>query len=195
VARSSLGRQAITWERSSEVASLVPATGPGDGGLPDAARRLLAEWEHIAPETIISIGVGRPSDDPIRLSESYGEARRALHVSAWRTGGGAVSEFRHLGVDRLLVGLPDAELADFVATMLQPLVDYDRRHRADLVVTLEAWLETRNAAAAARRLFVHYNTMKNRLRLIEDILGGSLDDPHRSLALSVALRIHGLPRA
>jgi DNA-binding PucR family transcriptional regulator len=105
-----------------------------------------------------------------------------------------VIDFRDLGVDRLLVGVPDPELADFEATILRPLLDHDARHRTELLATVEAYLATRNAAAAARRLFVHYNTMKNRLRLVEEVLGWSLDDPDRSLALAIALRIRRLSR-
>jgi PucR family transcriptional regulator, purine catabolism regulatory protein len=62
------------------------------------------------------------------------------------------------------------------------------------VATLEMVLATRNSALAARRLFIHYNTLKNRLRQIEEILGPVLGDPDRTLGLTLALRIRRLPR-
>jgi purine catabolism regulator len=191
-ARTAFGRQAITWERSAEVAALVAA--PHEATAAESAGRLVAEWGRIEPSTAISAGIGRVVSDPLRLAESYREARRALEIGAWAAGPGQVTDFRDLGVDRLLIGLPDAELADFEATILRPLLDHDARHRTELVATVEAYLATRNAAAAARRLFVHYNTMKNRLRLVEEVLGWSLDDPDRSLALGIALRIRRLAR-
>jgi purine catabolism regulator len=192
-ARAALGRQAITWERSAEVAALVVA-GPGESATVEAADRLLETWRQSAPDATISVGVGRTTGDPIALAESYTEARRALEIGRWARGPGHVSDFRHLGIDRLLVGMPEIELADFVETTLGPLVEYDRQQRSDLVATLDAYLVDRNAAAAARRLFIHYNTMKNRLTQIEEVLGTSLDDPARTLALSVALRIRRVPR-
>jgi purine catabolism regulator len=73
-------------------------------------------------------------------------------------------------------------------------VAYDGRHHADLMGSLEAYLDTRNAAQAARRLFVHYNTMKNRPRTIEDLIGPFRDDPDRCLGLAIALRVRRLPR-
>ena len=62
------------------------------------------------------------------------------------------------------------------STRSAPLVEHDRHPRTDLVETLEVWLETRNMAEAARRMYVHYNTFKNRLERIEAIIGPVLTD-------------------
>ena len=94
---------------------------------------------------------------------------------------GATVEARWLaGLD----ALPDV-VGDFVELALD-------RHAAlgDLVSR-----NPQRGRGRARRLFVHYNTLKNRLRLVEEILGRPLDDPDRSLGLALALRIHRLPRA
>jgi DNA-binding PucR family transcriptional regulator len=191
-ARLMLGARAIVWERSAEVAALVV---PFAAGLAEMGERFVAEARRALPDSTLSVGIGRPVDDPVRLADSLTEARRALSIGRWSRGAGNVSLFADLGVDRLLVGLQEVELADFVTQMLGPLLDYDARHRTDLTRTLEVYLETRNGALAARRLFVHYNTLKNRLRLVEEVLGTSLDDPDRALGLALALRIHRLPQA
>jgi DNA-binding PucR family transcriptional regulator len=86
-----------------------------------------------------------------------------------------------------------AELHAFVEATLGPLLAHDRRHGTDLCATLDAYLATRNGALAARQLFVHYNTLKNRLGLIRELMGPVIDDPERSLAASVALRLRRLP--
>lgn len=189
VVRAALGRSAIVWERSSEVAALAPADPDRGHPIADAGSRVVAEARRGLPEAILSIGVGRVATDPLRLAESFTQARRAIDVGRRTRGPGRVTAFRDLGVDRLLAGLPEAELVDFAGTVLAPLIAHDAARRTDLLATLEAYLETRNAAAAARRLWVHYNTMKNRLLLIEEVLDLSLDDPDRSLELAIALRI------
>lgn len=191
-ARLALGARAIVWERSAEVAALVV---PFAAGLAEMGERFVAEARRALPDSIVSVGVGRPVDDAVRLADSYTEARRALSIGRWARGAGHVSLFADLGVDRLLVGVPEAELAGFATQLLGPLLEHDARHRTDLTRTLEVYLEARNGALAARRLFVHYNTLKNRLRLIEEILGPLLDDPGRCLGLALALRIHRLPGA
>jgi purine catabolism regulator len=44
-------------------------------------------------------------------------------------------------------------------------------------------------AEAARRIHVHYNTFKNRLERIEDILGPLVTDAARSLECEVAIYV------
>ncbi|HEU0235972.1 MAG TPA: PucR family transcriptional regulator ligand-binding domain-containing protein [Candidatus Limnocylindrales bacterium] len=193
-ARGALGRNAIIWERSAEVAALAP-TGPREADLRDLGARLLDEARRTVPDGLVGIGIGRSVADPLALAESWTEARRALEIGRWGNGAGGATVYADLGVDRLLVGLPEADLAEFATSLLAPLVAYDERHRTDLVGTLEVFLETRNAALAARRLFVHYNTLKNRLRLIEELVGPVSTDPGRALGLGVALRVRRLPRA
>jgi purine catabolism regulator len=193
-ARTALGRGAIAWERSADVAALGPVSDVREE--PEAAaaaRRFLAEVTRTLPDAVVSVGIGRPRADPLALAESYGEARRALEIGRGSRGPGHVSVFGELGIDRLLVHVPDAEQADFAETMLGLLLAHDARHRTDLLPTLETFLATRNAASTARRLFVHYNTVKGRLRVIEEILGPVLDDPDRCLGLALALRIRRSP--
>ncbi len=190
--RALLGRSAIVWERSAEVAALA-VVPPGRPALGDIARRVSAEATRVAPDATTSVGAGTIATDPLELARSFSEARRALQVGRSALGAGCVSVFGELGAEQLLVGLPASTLQEFVAVHLEPLLAFDARHRTDLVRTLETWLATRNAALAARLLFVHYNTLKNRLATLEEILGPFLADPERCLALSLALRIHRLP--
>ncbi len=192
-ARLALGRNAIVWERSTQVAALVPAGTGGLDGLRRAAERLAAEGKRAVPDGVVSIGIGRIEQDPLRLADSYTAARRALSIGRWGHGSGRISLFEHLGIDRLLVEHDATELADFAASLIGALVAYDARHQTDLLGSLEAFLDTRNAALAARSLFVHYNTMKNRLRTIESLIGPFRDDPDRCLGLAIALRVRRLP--
>jgi purine catabolism regulator len=106
-----------------------------------------------------------------------------------------VTTFDELGLDRLLVALPPAEAVSFRDAALGRLEAYDAAHGANLVATLDTYLATRNAALAARQLYLHYNTLKNRLARIEDLIGPFLDDPDRCLTLSLALRMRRLPVA
>jgi purine catabolism regulator len=141
------------------------------------------------PTIPVSVGVGRVRDDPLELRESHVEARRALEVGRWRSPGEVVI-FERMGLDRLLASVSDVELSAFRDTMIEPLAAYDRTHRSNLVDTLEAFVATRNAAEAARRLYVHYNTVRSRLARIEELIGPFLGDTERLTGLAVALHIH-----
>jgi len=188
-ARTALGPSAIVWERSTQAAALLAPRGTDPAALLEAAASLGREAARRLPTTPVSVGIGRLRDDPLELRESHAEARRALEVGRWRNPGEVVI-FERMGLDRLLASVSDVELSAFRDTMIEPLAAHDRAHRSNLVDTLEAYVATRNAAEAARRLYVHYNTVRSRLARIEELIGPFLADTERLTGLAVALHIH-----
>lgn len=192
-ARASLGAGAIIWERSREIAALIAVERPDEAR--DAGAALQADAARRMPGSVVGVGIGRPASDPLDLGISYGEARRALTIGRWAHGPGRLSLFDDLGLDRLLVSVATPDIEAYCLAVVGPLEAYDSKHGTNLVETLEAYLASRNAALAARQLFVHYNTLKNRLARIEEIIGPYLDDPERCLSLSVAIRLRRLPAA
>ena len=94
-----------------------------------------------------------------------------------------------------MVAVPHSDAEAFCTDVLGPLEAYDAARGTSLVTTLETFLATRNAALAARQLYLHSNTLKNRLAKIEEIIGPYLDDPDRCLSLALALRLRRLPRS
>lgn len=189
-ARATLGSESIVWARSTTIAALV-APGTDDASerreLADQLRRALDERLQVVT---VSIGVGRRVDRPDDLPRSYIEASRAVDVGRWAKGRHVTEVFDQLGFERLLASTSPEELAEFVENAIGRLIDHDRAHRTDLVVTLGAWFDTRNMAQAARQVHVHYNTFKNRLERIESILGRVLDDSATSLECEVAVYIY-----
>lgn len=208
-ARVALGASAIIWERSRDVGALVvadevagrgsqaKAVGASGRGteLRELGAGLLAEAHRRLPGAVVSVGIGTPAKDPLDLERSFDEARRALGIGVWGHGPGRVTSFDDLGLDRILVALPTADVEAFCGSMLGRLEAYDVARGTSLVATLETYLATRNAALAARELYLHYNTLKNRLARIEEVIGPYLDDPGRCLSLSLALRLRRLPGA
>ncbi|MCC7371810.1 MAG: PucR family transcriptional regulator ligand-binding domain-containing protein [Chloroflexi bacterium] len=195
-ASAALGREAIVWQRSAGVAALV-APGPrGRAALLEAAAALQAEAARRLPGSLVSVGIGRTCDDPLDLAASHREALRALAVGRRTRGPGHVSLFEDLGLDRLLAGCSNEELAAFREATLGPLLTYDTAHGSELVRTLEVFLAcSGNGAKAAHVLYVHYNTVRQRLATVEQVLGQSLDDADARLSLGLALRVlRMLPR-
>lgn len=75
---------------------------------------------------------------------------------------------------------------------LGPLVDYDERHAGHLVQTLETYLaQSRGGGirAASDTLYVHPNTLRYRLRQIEELTGRSLDLPSDLVELYLAIQL------
>ncbi len=80
------------------------------------------------------------------------------------------------------------------AAPLDELDDLDADHGTDLVATLEVYLECLgDVSRAARKLNVHANTVRYRLRRIRDLVGLDLDDPDQRLFVWLQLRTRARP--
>jgi PucR family transcriptional regulator, purine catabolism regulatory protein len=96
-----------------------------------------------------------------------------------------------LGSFRLLslVREPE-ELRRFVTETLGELAANGEPESAELLHTLQVLLDTNlNVAEAARRLFVHYNTLRYRIGKLERVLGPFPTDPDLRLDLALALKV------
>lgn len=186
-ARAALGEDAIAWGRRTGFAVLVVAEKKGE--TLEAARRLHAELERAVPGATVSIGVGRVAPEMGALPTSYLEATQALTVGRDLEGPGCVVSFDELGLFRLLHPLAaGADLERYCADLLGPLVTYDRERNGELVKTLESYLQNgSNAAATARELFIHYNTLRYRLAKIDKLTEGLERNAIARLSLEVAL--------
>ncbi|MFC6881265.1 PucR family transcriptional regulator [Actinomadura yumaensis] len=80
----------------------------------------------------------------------------------------------------LLASVPERTRCSFRDRMLGPLEEYDSERRAELLHTLEVFLSCSGSwSRTATRLHVHVNTLRYRIRRIEDLTGrdlGTLED-------------------
>ncbi|WP_433475186.1 helix-turn-helix domain-containing protein [Spirillospora sp. CA-142024] len=93
-----------------------------------------------------------------------------------------------------LVAAQSEELIDVaLSTRLAPLMRLPPHRRDALSRTLLTYMECRdNAVAAAERLMVHEQTVRYRIRRLEETLGGVMLDPERRIEL--LLLLHHLVR-
>jgi PucR family transcriptional regulator, purine catabolism regulatory protein len=188
-ARATLGRDAIVWTRSATIAALIAPETDDASERRRIAERLREELDSRLRSVNVSIGVGRRASTPQLLPRSFAEASRAVEVGRWAKGRHVTEIFDQLGLERLLAATPTDDLAEFVQQAIGALVRHDRANDTDLLDTLAVWLETRNMAEAARRMYVHYNTLKNRLDRIEAIIGPIISDAAHALECEVAIYV------
>ncbi len=164
-----------------QLRALLPVPTGGD---------LDGELERVAADERIALGraAARPGlrEGDRALAEATDAARvaRALHPE-----GGAL-EHDALGAYRYLVRLPpDALAGDRQGRAVQSLLEYDRRRRAELTVTLERYLAERGSVTnTAAALFIHPNTLRQRLDRIQQIAEIDLGDEDL-LSLELALKL------
>ncbi|EFF88585.1 conserved hypothetical protein [Streptomyces sp. e14] len=88
----------------------------------------------------------------------------------------------------MVVSAAPAEAAHLVEVVLRPVLDLPAAERSRLLRTLEHWFAAAGSAgAAARTLFVHPNTVRYRLRRVEELTGRSLSDPRATADIRAAL--------
>lgn len=70
------------------------------------------------------------------------------------------------------------EVQSYIEERFRNLVEYDQKHEARLLWTLEELMQNNGSRKeTAEKLFLHRNTMAYRVKKIEEILGCSLGDP------------------
>jgi hypothetical protein len=121
----------------------------------------------------LTIGVSAPVSSAEGLRGALEEARHARRAAAARPGRVSAADHEHLASHVLLLPfVPDDVRRAFTARLLDPLRAYDRRHRADLVATLTAFLEADGSwTRCAARLHLHVNTLRYRIGRIERLTG------------------------
>jgi hypothetical protein len=197
------GARPVPSDGSGEVQAGLPRPPARDrarGAAGDAAAlatRVVRGLERLLPAACVTVGIGGPCRDVTELPRSYTQARRAVETARRFGRRGQVTAFEDLGIYRLLYQVADpVELRSFADQVLGPLVAYDRKHRADLVRSLAAYLRHHgNLQHAARALVVHPNTVSYRLQRIQAITGLDLQDSEDRLVAEVALKILDGPAA
>jgi GAF domain-containing protein len=155
-----------------------------------AAERLRAECEPLGREEGLVVGlsdVDRGAANARRRMREAADAARIGHSLVAE--GGAVS-YEELGAYRYLVHVElDAAPHDRYRQSVEELIEYDRKRGARLVETLEQFLADRGGVtASARALYVHPNTVRQRLSRIERVAGLDLHSEDL-LSLELALKL------
>ncbi|AXK34629.1 PucR family transcriptional regulator [Streptomyces armeniacus] len=139
----------------------------------------------------LTLGVSATVHSAEGLRGALEEARHARRVAAARRGTVCAAGHEELASHVLLLPfVPDDVRRAFTARLLDPLRDYDRRHRAELIPTLEAFLAADGSwTRCAARLHLHVNTLRYRMGRIEQLTGRDLSRLEDKLDFFLALRI------
>lgn len=139
----------------------------------------------------LTLGVSAAVHSAEGLRGALEEARHARRVAAARPGRVCAAGHHELASHVLLLPfVPDDVRRAFTARLLDPLREYDRRHRAELIPTLEAFLDCDGSwTRCASRLHLHVNTLRYRVGRIEQLTGRDLSRLEDKLDFFLALRM------
>jgi purine catabolism regulator len=159
------------------------------------ARDLAAALRHPAVDLLVGVG-GAHNPDAGGVANSFEEAQEAMRVARALGRAQGVVSFAELGMLHWLYHLPPGHADDNIyLEHVRALATYDREKEAELVKTLETYLDYGGSLVdAAKALYVHRNTLLHRIERIEELRGLDLRDSQQRVNLHVALKyflLHG----
>lgn len=132
--------------------------------------KLIAE-KIVAKHHLTRIGIGRKFGSVLSAYRSYQEAELALEMISLVDQETKIIDYNSLGYIRLLSYIHSDLLMQFAKQQLSPLLRYDNENSISLLETLTCYCANNgNIPATASALFLHQNSLRNRLKKIEEIM-------------------------
>lgn len=150
----------------------------------------------------LSIGIGNACQNIADYRRGFAEAEEALQMgqNIQQDRGNdtrlqpTVTHFNDLGVYRYLYKIARMDdLRDVYQDQISRIDSYDKRKNTDLLATLETYLECAgNLTKTSERLFVHRNTLIQRLDRLQSLCDIDLQERGNWLTLQVAIKVFKL---
>jgi GAF domain-containing protein len=186
--------------RNLEAGALVDAGRDALRGLlplpPGATQGDLAPLREVGAGEGVAIGMSSPRRGAEGAAQSLREAQDAGTIARALLPEGGALAYADLGAYRYLVHLTLEDTPhDRLCEAVERLLAYDARRETQLLPTLEQYLADRRVGTStARKLFIHANTLRQRLDRIEKVTGLELAGEDL-LSLELAVKLVRLRRA
>ncbi|MDU1326208.1 MAG: helix-turn-helix domain-containing protein [Clostridiales bacterium] len=126
-----------------------------------------------------------------RLKEYYMQADHALATGIACDPQNMVYHYRTYTLYHMIKDLADnGDIMRFCHPAIQALRRYDREYKTEYLECLRVYLECNgNIADCAQRYFMHYNSIKYRLKVIQSVCNVNLRDPNIFVQLYLSFKI------
>lgn len=158
------------------------------------AEELVAAMGTRFPDVRTVIGIGSVATDSAALREPLIGSREVCQVLRRRSTGSRVGTFADVGTHRMLLGLHDRTvLRRFADDILGPLRSHDGQHGTELERTLRTFLGNDGQwSTTAGALYVHVNTLRNRIAKIGELTGRDVSRLEDRVDLFLAIEADAL---
>jgi GAF domain-containing protein len=159
-------------------------------GNPASADRVIEACDAVGTAEGAVLGVSGPGRGVADARQALRESARAAEIARTLKPSGGALGYERLGAYKYLADLRLEETPrDRQWSAVEALLAHDRRRRTALTDTLEEYLARRRSVTeTARTLFIHPNTLRQRLARIERVSGLELEREDL-LALELALKL------
>jgi hypothetical protein len=180
-----LDRQVVAVPSGPSSIALVPLPEPASW---DSLASRLRSACSVLSDPSLSVGLSSRLTGSSALRGGLEEAGHARSLAESRSGGVVTSDeiYTHA---LLLATMPEDVRRSFTERLLGPLLAYDAAHQSELVRTLEAFLDCAGSwQVCGERMHVHVNTVRYRIRRVEELTGRDLSSMADRVDFYLALR-------
>lgn len=143
----------------------------------------------------LMVGISNRFFSLTEIRVGYSQARSAVYFGqkfpiTYNTGRPVCQYYQYAFLEMLEKCGRDYDLIQYCSPMLLRLLDYDQKNGTDLMNTLFEYLEnSRNINQTADALYVHKNTLLNRLNRIRTVMDCDLNNNWDRFLLSLSFRV------
>lgn len=135
------------------------------------ARKSAEAFAEKIEDDCIAAGVSRCHKEVIQIREAFAECLEALELKKWDISGKKVFQYQDGMIYHILYRLSRKELKDMYQDRAALLAEYDEKNGTRLMETVKTYYDCHfNMAAAAKQLYIHRNTMRQRLEKAGELL-------------------------
>jgi GAF domain-containing protein len=184
----------LVYERENLVTCIVCLSKDPSGSRLKTWLRDLFQQMRNEHKVLLSAGIGNVCRDAGDYRRGFAEAGEALQMGQSLNHEGGVTHFNDLGVYRYLYKIARMDdLRDMYQDQVGRIANYDARKGTDLLDTLETYLECAgNLTRTSNRLYVHRNTLIQRLDRLQSLCDIDLQERSNWLTLQVAIKVYKL---
>ncbi len=149
---------------------------------------ILKEVKATFPDNEIKVGIGDVVEDICSIKRSYIGSIKAIDIGSYLYPEGEIIAFEDLGpfglmrLENIQQKRFDSNFNDIYPLLKEP-------DSEDLISTLKVYLESEsNCNIAAKKLFIHSNTVRYRIAKIQQICDIDLEDPMERLKIEITLK-------
>jgi len=141
----------------------------------------------------VSIGIGNSYSDLKMMKQSLNEAEIAINSAKCQGLDDTITKYKDIGIYGLLFSIENKNvLKNYYQDVLGLIIENDNKNKdISFIQILETYLnENCNITVAAEKLFLHRNTLKYRIKKIEELLDCDLHNFDDCIKVKIALYIN-----
>lgn len=139
----------------------------------------------------VSVGIGNSYKDLKMMKQSLNEAQLAIDSGKCQGLNNTIRKYKEIGIYRLLFSIENRTvLENYYLDVLGPIIENNKNKDNLSVQILETYLiQNCNLTSTAEKLFMHRNTLKYRIKKIEEALDCDLHNFEQCMKVKMALYI------